>query len=104
MEKLNYSDEEFESLLGSYDYNFKKGDLVQGTVCGYDSEGAIVDIGAKTAASVPTREAVSDKSVSIESVLEKGKSYEFLIISDEDLDGKIYNFSVRKILEGHING
>ena len=23
---------------------------------------------------------------------------------DEDLDGKIYNFSVRKILEGHING
>jgi hypothetical protein len=23
---------------------------------------------------------------------------------DEDLDGKIYNFNVRKILEGHING
>jgi len=95
MEKLNYSDEEFESLLGSYDYNFKKGDLVQGTVCGYDSEGAIVDIGAKTAASVPTREAVSDKSVSIESVLEKGKSYEFLIISDEDLDGKMLLSSIK---------
>jgi len=95
MENLNYSDEEFESLLGSYDYNFKKGDLVHGTVCGYDSEGAIVDIGAKTAASVPTREAVSDKSVSIESVLEKGKSYEFLIISDEDMDGKMQLSSLK---------
>ena len=29
MEKQNYSDEEFEALLGSYDYTFKKGDLVK---------------------------------------------------------------------------
>ncbi len=25
-------------------------------------------------------------------------------VIDEDLDGKIYNFNIRKILEGHING
>ncbi len=95
MEKQNYSDEEFESLLGSYDYTFKKGDLVKGTVCGYDSEGAIVDIGAKTSASVPAREIVSDRAQSIESVLEKGKEYEFLIISDEDLDGKMLLSSLK---------
>lgn len=95
MEKQNYSNEEFESLLGSYDYNFKKGDLVKGTVCGYDSEGAIVDIGAKTSAVVPVKEAVSDKSKSIESVLEKGKEYEFLIISDEDADGKMLLSSLK---------
>lgn len=89
MEKQNYSDEEFESLLSSHDYNFKKGDLVKGTVYGYDSEGAIVDIGAKTSAVVPVREAVLSKTVSIESVLEKGHEYEFLIISDEDEDGKM---------------
>ena len=74
MEKQNYSDEEFESLLSSYDYKFNKGDLVKGTFCGYDSEGAIDDIGAKTSASVPLREAVSDKSKSIELVLEKAKN------------------------------
>lgn len=95
MEKQNYSDEEFEALLGSYDYTFKKGDLVKGTVCGYDSEGAIVDIGAKTSASVPVREAVSDKTKQIESVLEKGKEYEFLIISDEDEDGKMQLSSLK---------
>ncbi len=95
MEKQNYSDEEFESLLGSYDYTFKRGDLVKGTVCGYDSEGAIVDIGAKTSASVPVKEAVSDKSISIESALEKGKEYEFLIISDEDIDGKMLLSSLK---------
>ncbi|MBR1942943.1 S1 RNA-binding domain-containing protein [bacterium] len=95
MEKQNYSDEEFESLLSSYDYTFKKGDLVKGTVYGYDSEGAIIDIGAKTTASVPLREAVSDRSVSIESALEKGKEYEFLIISDEDLDGKMQLSSLK---------
>ena len=56
-----YSDAEFEALLSNYDYKFSKGDLVKGTVLGYDSEGAIVNIGAKTAASVPTKEAVLDK-------------------------------------------
>lgn len=95
MEKQNYSDEEFESLLGSYDYNFKRGDLVKGVVCGYDSDGAIVDIGAKTSASVPEKEAVADKSTSIEKVLEKGKEYEFLIISDEDIDGKMLLSSLK---------
>jgi len=89
MEKQNYSDEEFESLLGSYDYNFKRGDLVKGTIYGYDSEGAIVDIGSKTSAIVPEKEAITDKSTSLEAVLEKGKEYEFLIISDEDSDGKM---------------
>ena len=42
------SDKEYEELLKQYEYNFQKGDLVKGTVCTYDSEGAIVDIGAKT--------------------------------------------------------
>ena len=95
MTKQNYSDEEFEALLGSYDYNFKKGDLVKGVVCGYSSEGAIVDIGAKTSANVSVKEAVSDRTQTIESVLETGKEYEFLIISDEDIDGKMQLSSLR---------
>ncbi len=78
---------DFEELLKQYDYNFQKGDLVKGVVCGYDSYGAIVDIGAKTVASVPTREAV-DKGENIEEKLKKGDEFEFLIIKEEDDDGK----------------
>ena len=78
---------DFEELLKQYDYNFQKGDLVKGVVCGYDSTGAMVDIGAKTIAIVPEREAV-DKGENIEDKLKKDQEYEFLIIREEDEDGK----------------
>ena len=78
---------DFEELLKQYDYNFQKGDLVKGLVCGYDGQGVMVDIGAKTIAVVPTREA-ADKDENVETKLEKGKEYEFLIIREEDEDGR----------------
>jgi len=78
---------DFEELLKQYDYKFQKGDLVKGVVCGYDGQGVMVDIGAKTIAVVPTREAV-DKDEKLEDKFEKGKEYEFLIIREEDEDGK----------------
>lgn len=83
-----YTDDEFESLMSQYDYKFQKGDLVKGIVCGYDSEGVIVDIGAKTSAVVPEREARIDVSVPVKDALEKGQVYEFLIIREEDEEGK----------------
>ena len=88
------SNDEFEALLSKYDYNFKKGDLVNGVVSGYDSNGALVDIGAKNTASVSYKEAVSDNSP-IEQILEKGKKYEFLIISDEDDNGRMQLSSLK---------
>lgn len=86
--KEKFSDSEFETLLTKYDYKFKKGDLIKGTVWSYDSEGVIVDIGSKTSAIVPTREAKFDSNEPIEKILEKGKEYEFLIIKEEDEDGR----------------
>lgn len=82
------SDADFEELLSKYEHSFKSGDLVKGTIYGYDSEGAIVDIGGKSAAVVPTKE-VSNENKKIEEVLERGKEYEFLIISEPDENGKI---------------
>ena len=78
---------DFEELLKQYDYKFQKGDLVKGLVCGYESNGALIDIGAKTTAVVPEREAV-DKGENIEEKLKKGEEYEFLIVREEDEDGK----------------
>lgn len=91
-----YTDDEFESLISQYDYRFQKGDLVKGIVCGYDSEGVIVDIGAKTSASCPDREARIDMSKPVNETLEKGQVYEFLIIREEDEDGK-FMLSYKKV-------
>lgn len=87
--KERYSDSEFEALLNKYDYKFKKGDLVKGIVWSYDSEGVIVDIGAKTSAIVPLREAKLDSLEPIERILEKGKEYEFLIIKEDENDERL---------------
>lgn len=86
--KEKISNDDFEALLQNYDYKFKKGDLVKGIVWSYDSDGAIVDIGAKVSAVVPTREASVNFDEPIDSALERGKEYEFLIIKEEDEEGK----------------
>lgn len=96
MSEQNYTDSEFEALLKNYDYSFQKGDLVKGIVCSYDSTGVIVDIGAKTSAYVPTREAVVDKNTPIEETLKKNQEYEFLIIREEDEDGR-FMLSYKKV-------
>lgn len=95
------TDAEFEALLGNYDYSFQKGDLVKGIVCSYDSTGVIVDIGSKTAAYVPVKEAVADKSLSVEETLKKGGEYEFLIIKEEDDDGR-FTLSYKKVALAYI--
>lgn len=95
-----YSDDDFEVLLGKYDYNFKRGDIVKGVVCAYESDGAIVDIGSKSTAFVPSYEVSSDKKAKVEEVLEKNTEYEFLITSECDENGK-FNLSYRKVHLAH---
>ena len=85
--KKGVSEEDFEKLLEQYDYKFQKGDLVKGTVCGFDNQGVLVDIGAKTTALIPNYEAV-DKGENVEDKFEKGQEGEFLIIREEDEDGR----------------
>ncbi|MBQ8459512.1 S1 RNA-binding domain-containing protein [bacterium] len=78
---------DFEALLEQYDYKFQKGDLVKGVICGFDSQGVMVDIGAKTTAIIPSYEAV-EKGENPEDRYKKGDEGEFLIIKEEDEDGK----------------
>ena len=56
LENAGFTQEEFASLLGKYDYNFKPGDIVKGTVFALEPKGAMIDIGAKTAAFMPMQE------------------------------------------------
>ena len=95
-----YSDCDFETLLSKYDYNFKRGDIVKGVVCAYESDGAIVDIGSKSAAFVPSYEVSSDKKARVEDVLKRNTEYEFLITQDCDENGK-FMLSYKKVHLAH---
>lgn len=77
----------FAELLEAYDYSFNKGDLISGTVIGYDSNSVLVDIGAKTTANLPNREVAQAEGKTIKEIVEKNKEYEFLIVREEDDEG-----------------
>jgi len=89
MSSERLSDVEFEKLLEQYRYSFNKGDLVKGTVWGYDNEGVIVDIGAKTNAICPDREAKIKPEDNVQDILQKNNQYEFLVLREEDEEGRL---------------
>lgn len=95
-----YSDDDFEALLAKYDYNFKRGDIVKGVVCAYESDGAIVDIGSKCTAFVPSYEVSADRKAKVEDVLERNTEYEFLITQDCDENGR-FTLSYKKVHLAH---
>lgn len=95
------TDKEYEELLSNYEYKFQKGDLAKGIVCGYDSEGVIIDIGAKTTAMCPNREARVDNEKSVEDTLKRDNEYEFLIIREEDDDGR-FLLSYKRVAMAYI--
>lgn len=101
MVKELLSNEEFDDLLREYDYNFQKGDLIKGTVWSYDAEGAVVDIGGKSPASVSSKEVFLEAGEKIENVLKKGETYEFLIIREEDEEDGKYFLSRRKVEQAY---
>jgi len=88
--------DEFASLLSKYDYNFKPGDIVNGTVFALESKGAMIDIGAKTAAFMPMQEVSINRVEGLSDVLQPGEVREFFIMSEENEDGQLA-LSIRRI-------
>ena len=91
-----FSMEDFESALQKYDYEFVKGQKVQGTVVQITSDGAYIDIGGKSPGFVPTNEAALGFVNNLESVLPIGETQEFLIIREQDADGQV-TLSLRQL-------
>jgi len=96
LENVGFTQEEFASLLGKYDYNFKPGDLVKGTVFALEPKGAMIDIGAKTAAFMPMQEVSINRVEGLSDVLKPSESREFFIMSEENEDGQLA-LSIRRI-------
>jgi len=99
--KSDMSYEEFGAYVQAQEYSFKIGDLVTGTVVQFDGgKMAMVEIGAKTAAALPLREATIlplDGGETIGDFVDVNEQYEFQIVSDSRDDGQVM-VSIRKIM------
>lgn len=96
LDDAGFTLDEFAALLSKYDYNFKPGDIVNGTVFALESKGAMIDIGAKTAAFMPLQEVSINRVEGLSDVLAPGEIREFFIMSEENEDGQLA-LSIRRI-------
>jgi len=96
---MSYAD--FGALVTAQEYSFKNGDILTGTVVQYDGpQKALVEVGAKTAAVLPLREATISPlgdGETISSFVDVGEQYEFQIVSDSRDDGQV-TVSIKKIM------
>jgi small subunit ribosomal protein S1 len=93
---IGFTHEDFAALLDKYDYHFNPGDTVTGTVFSLEPRGALIDIGAKTAAYLPIQEMSINRVDHPEEVLRFNETREFFILTDENEDGPL-TLSIRRI-------
>ncbi|MEM8612620.1 MAG: 30S ribosomal protein S1 [Cyanobacteria bacterium P01_H01_bin.105] len=93
---IGFTHEDFEALLDQYDYHFNPGDIVPGTVFSIEPRGALIDIGAKTAAYLPIQEMSINRVEAADEVLQSNETREFFILTDENEDGQL-TLSIRRI-------
>ena len=93
---IGFTLEDFAALLDQYDYHFSPGDIVPGTVFSMEPRGALIDIGAKTAAYIPIQEMSINRVDDPVEVLQQNETREFFILTDENEDGQL-TLSIRRI-------
>lgn len=87
--EASFSMDDFAKALEQFNYAFQKGQVVKGKVCGYESDGALVDIGAKSPAFLPAVEASVQAIKDVSAVVPLDEERDFLIIRDQDADGQL---------------
>ena len=93
---MTFSAEDFAAALEAQDYQFAPGSVVSGTVETHESNGAYVDIGGKSAAFLPIKEASLESDVSLEEAVPIGTERKFIIVRDQDADGQMV-ISIRQM-------
>ena len=94
--EIGFTHEDFAALLDEYDYHFNPGDVVPGVVFSVEPRGALIDIGAKTAAYIPIQEMSINRVEEPSEVLQAEETREFFILTDENEDGQL-TLSIRRI-------
>ncbi len=88
----SFSLADFEKALDAHDYQFQPGAVVTGKVLEHASEGAYIDIGGKSLAFLPLREAALDRITDREELAELlpvNAEEDFLIIRDQNKEGQV---------------
>ncbi|MDX2270929.1 MAG: S1 RNA-binding domain-containing protein [Cyanobacteriota bacterium] len=85
----SFSMDDFTQALESHDYQFQSGQVVRGRVIELDSNGAFIDIGGKSLAFLPQREAALKPIAELSELLPPKSEAEFLIISEQNSDGQV---------------
>jgi len=94
--KAGFSYDAFEAGLGDTSCAFARGDVIQGKVVQYEYQGALVDIGAKSAAFMPLREAALIPDGDVATAVSIDETRDFQIISEEDENGQLL-VSIRRL-------
>eukprot|EP00549_Striatella_unipunctata_P011814 CAMPEP_0118702396 /NCGR_PEP_ID=MMETSP0800-20121206/17868_1 /TAXON_ID=210618 ORGANISM="Striatella unipunctata, Strain CCMP2910" /NCGR_SAMPLE_ID=MMETSP0800 /ASSEMBLY_ACC=CAM_ASM_000638 /LENGTH=434 /DNA_ID=CAMNT_0006603593 /DNA_START=99 /DNA_END=1403 /DNA_ORIENTATION=- len=83
--------DEFDAAVAETTYGFNRDEIVAGVVMQHEERGAIVDIGAKASAFLPTQEAALMQAAgsTIADLVPLHAELEFQIISDEDDNGQL---------------
>jgi len=94
--KASFSMDDFAKALEQHNYEFQKGQVVRGRVEEHDSNGAYIDIGAKSPAFIPLEEAALRGGTDLEKLLPLEEERDFLIIREQNEDGQV-TLSLRQL-------
>ncbi len=97
----SFTMDDFAKALERHDYQFQKGQLVNGKVFQIDHDGAYVDIGGKASAFLPRDEASLRTVTNLSEVLPLDEKLDFIIIREQDAEGQV-TLSRRQLEIRHI--
>jgi small subunit ribosomal protein S1 len=86
---IPFSMDDFAKALQEQEFDFSVGQVVQGKVHSYDTNGVYVEIGGKSLAFVPQNEVGLNSHSNLEEVLPLQSQPEFLIIKEANADGQV---------------
>lgn len=92
----SFSAEDFAKALEQQSYDFSKGQMVRGKAFEYEPEGAYIDIGGKSPAFLPLREASVKPVRDLSEVLPLQEERDFLIVSEPNSEGQV-TVSIRQM-------
>ncbi len=81
--------DDFAKALEQQEFDFSTGQVVQGKVHSYDTNGVYVEIGGKSLAFVPQNEVGLKNQINLEQELPLQSDQEFLIIKESNADGQV---------------
>jgi small subunit ribosomal protein S1 len=91
-----FSMEDFALALDQENADFQRGQVVQGKVVSYSTDGVFLDIGGKAPALLPKKEAGLLPILDLEAAFPLGESVNAMVIRDQDAEGQV-TVSVRSL-------